>query len=427
MKILIGITGSIAAIKTIELVHKIAQLGHECKIILTRGGANFVTPMSLASMGADVYTDDKINAYKTSDIMEHINLAKWADYILIVPASANTIAKLTYGFADNTLTATILASNAPKILIPAMNQQMWKATATQNNISKILQLGFMMWGPASGLQACGDIDVGRMIEVDEILDKLQKLLSSKCTMSETCQQRQEGPNMNEYNNLKGKRIVITAGGTIEPLDPVRYISNHSSGKMGYGLAKEAVYRGAEVTLIYGKTTQAIPNGLKDVIHVTTADEMLEASIQHATVTDIFIGCAAVCDYKMKIPNPQKIKKSENNLVLELIKNPDIIARIKQLYPKLFVVGFAAETENIVNYAIDKLVTKNLDMIIANDVSTGVFGYDTNKIIIIDKERNMFATEELAKEYLAKIILDKIFLYTRTDSRSMEAPSDATYR
>lgn len=391
MKILIGVTGSVAAVKTIDLTHKIVQAGHECKVIITQDGLNFVTPMALASRGADVFIDNKIDSYKYQDIMEHINLAKWADYIIIVPASANTIAKLAHGFADNLLTATVLASPMQKIIVPAMNKEMWGANAVAKNIEKLNELGFLLWGPTYGLQACGDIGVGRMLNVDEIIEKISLLEEKKGTL----------------NWLKGKKVVITAGGTIEYLDPVRYITNKSSGKMGYALAQYAIDCGADVILISARVDVEKPQGLKALYSVNTAEEMLQTADREACDADIFVGCAAVCDYKAAAVKSQKINEKSETLNLKLVKNPDIIATIKKKYPSVYTVGFAAETEHVIDHAMYKLKLKNLDLIVANDVAKGVFGSDYNQVTIIDRDLNKLELAILTKSAVAKEIFAKI--------------------
>lgn len=394
-KILIGITGSIAAIKTINLIHMLTQNGHQCKVIVTNDGLNFVTPVSLTAMGAEVFIDDlKLNSAKA---MEHINLAKWAEYILIVPASANSIAKLAHGFADNLLMATVLASNVKPIIVPAMNQQMWKNSFTQKNISILKEVGIQFWGPKSGLQACGDNDIGRMLEPDEIYSKFEELENNNNLKAN-----------NQDGLLSGLTLIITAGATREAIDPVRYISNHSSGKMGYAIAEQAIKYGAKVILISSKVNIEPPQGLYKFIIAETADDILANSKISAQDCDIFIGCAAICDYKIANYSPQKIKKDGQALTLHLTPNPDIISEIKASYPNLFVVGFAAETENIIDNAITKLKKKNLDMIIANDVSNDrVFGKNMNQITIINKSLHQTITDYSEKKILASLILENI--------------------
>lgn len=388
-RFVLGISGSVAAVKVVSLVHDLVSQGHECKVILTRGGLDFVTKTALASMGASVFTDDSADNRTYTSIMEHINLAKWADYILVVPASANTIAKVANGLADNLLTATILASSAPVIFIPAMNQQMWQAQATQINIDKLLGLGHDIWGPAHGLQACGDIGAGRMLEVEQIVIKIKHLLLSA----------------KQTYNLHGLKLVISAGHTSEAIDPVRYITNRSSGKMGYCLAEAAMMLGAEVSLISGGVTLPVPHGLKNFVAVETADDVMQHSLALAQDANVFISSIAVCDYKPKQVSANKIKKSPaDNLLLELTCNKDILTEIAAQYPDLFLVGFAAETENVVENAINKLKRKHLSMIIANDVSNGkVFGQDNSQITLIDNNFQCYPSAQMPKEQLAYFI------------------------
>jgi phosphopantothenoylcysteine decarboxylase/phosphopantothenate--cysteine ligase len=394
-RVLIGITGSIAAIKTINLIHILVQSGHQCKVIVTKDGLNFVTPISLAAMGAQVFIDDLHT--NPARVMEHINLARWAEHILIIPASANSIAKLANGFADNLLMATILASSVSPIIVPAMNQQMWKNSFTQRNIAILKEAGIEFWGPQFGLQACGDNDIGRMLEPDEIYDNFKCLLSSKISNAAA-----------KTGSLNGLTMIITAGATVEDIDPVRYISNHSSGRMGYALAEAAIYYGAKVILISGKADIDPPHGLFKFIVAKATNDMLSSAKEQAATCDIFIGCAAICDYRVASYSPQKIKKNEQQLTLNLIPNPDIISQIKSTYPDLFVIGFAAETENIINNAIAKLKKKKLDMIIANDVSGNrAFGTDMNQVTIINKKLNQTATDYTDKKNLAYLILEII--------------------
>ncbi len=386
MKILLGVTGSIAAIKVLDLVHRLTQLNYQCRVIVTKDGLNFVTPLSLSSMGADVYMDDALPSYKYNDVMEHINLAKWADCIIIVPTTANTLAKVASGMADNLLTSTIMAYDSRIFFVPAMNQAMWNNPLTQINITKLNNLGHIFWGPSSGVQACGDNGSGRMIEVDEILLNINNQLKINTV-------------------LNGKKIVITGGSTIEPIDPVRYIGNRSSGKMANALVMTAHNFGLKVIYICGKTDQEppIPSNVT-IIKVETADEMYTAAIRESETADIFIGCAAVCDYKPKEISSQKIKKQSESIILELVQNEDIIKSVKQRYPNLLVVGFAAETENLISYAIIKLQAKNLDMIIANDISCGVFGNENNQATIIKKDLSQTKLPTMSKIKLAEVIM-----------------------
>ncbi len=385
-KILIGITGSIAAYKTIELCHLLKKEGHSVKVILTNDASNFITPISLASFDAEVFYG---NEYTDKDVLSHINLARWPDIIVIAPLSANTLAKLAGGFADNLLTSTILATLKPVYLVPAMNKNMWQNKITQFNIQKLHEFGYKFWGPDSGLQACGDIGEGRMISANEIMDNITHSILNKAQL------------------LISKNIVITAGATIEAIDPVRYISNHSSGKMGYALARALSSHGANVCLISGVTDLNTPNNITKFVQVTTSNEMLDECLDNIKNADIFIGCAAVCDYKIQDYSHQKLKK-QDNISLTLTKNLDIITIIKEKKPQLFVVGFAAETDNVLEYAINKIKTKNLDLIIANDVSNNkVFGHDDNEVIIINKSLNVTTTMRANKNIIAHQIIEHI--------------------
>jgi phosphopantothenoylcysteine decarboxylase/phosphopantothenate--cysteine ligase len=386
-KILICITGSIAAIKLPLLIHQLTKQNYECKVIISRDGLNFVTPMAISSMGADVYLDDNIDMSSYNQVMQHINLGKWANCILVCPASANSIGKLSNGYADNLLSSTILASNAKKIVVPAMNKLMWKNSLTKRNIQILEQHGFTIWGPASGLQACGDNDLGRMIEIEEIIEKINNLF------------------LPLTNNLSGKHIVINAGATKEMIDPVRYISNHSSGKMAYALAKQAITLGAKVSLI-SSSNLPIPDGVA-IIPVSSSNDMLNASLELGSQADIFIGVAAVSDYTVTHYNTEKIKKLDK-LELTLVPTVDILKALRNTYPQLFIVGFAAETNNVIQHAKLKLKNKQLNLIVANDVSNNkVFSQDTNEVTIINQNFTEFASGTQSKELIAKFILNHI--------------------
>jgi phosphopantothenoylcysteine decarboxylase/phosphopantothenate--cysteine ligase len=399
--ILICITGSIAAIKMPLLVHKLTGKDYKCKVIISKDGLNFVTPMAISAMGADVYLDDSFNTSSYDQVMQHINLGKWADHIIICPSSANTIAKLSQGYADNLLSATVLASNANKIIVPAMNSLMWKNRLTQKNVQVLQEHGFVFWGPASGVQACGDNDMGRMIEVEEILEKINNL-----------------DNKQDYS-LVGMHLVITAGGTKEMIDPARYISNMSSGKMAYALAENAIALGARVSLISASSLPAPISA--NIIPVVSGTDMLNASLELAPDTDIFIGAAAVCDYTVASYSPRKVKK-QDGINLDLVETPDILKTLRNTYPKLFIAGFAAETNNLIQYAKDKLINKQLDMIVANDVSNNkVFNQDTNQVTIINKEFSEFASEKDNKNNIARFILRHVGIeYTKCHTQDLDS-------
>lgn len=383
--IVIGVTGSIAAYKSIELAKLLIENGFEIKIILSASAADFVSPLTLRSLFPGkvyLYNDD----LEENDEMLHINLAKSAEMILIAPASANTIGKIANGLADCLLSTICLASEAPILLAPAMNKVMWENKFVQDNISKFDYI----IGPSSGIQACGDIGFGRMSEPHEILEYIK--------------------NFNIKKIFSNQKIVITAGPTHEKIDPVRYISNYGSGKMGYALAKIANKMGAEVTLISGPTILEAPIGV-NLIKVESSNEMYGASIEEAKNCDIFIGAAAVADYSLIEYSKQKIKKTDKNLNLILKENLDIIASIKKKYQDIFVVGFAAETNDFLKYGLTKLESKNLDMIAINDVSNGkVFGKDYNELHVITKDKDENIIPKNTKDQVAKELLELISKY-----------------
>lgn len=402
-KILIGISGSIAAYKTVLLIRELSQSGYAVRVILTSGGQRFVTKELIAGLGVEVYTDDTINLSKIEEAMLHINLAKWADLIMIAPASANTIAKLATGLADSLLYESILAaSNKPIYLAPAMNYQMYKNPATQANLQILDARGINICKPNEGIQACGDVGLGRMQEADQLQQIIESHFQHK-----------------QLANLKNKTIVITLGATIEAIDPVRYISNHSSGKMGLALINAALDAGARIIAIYGKVDVTLPENSPSFtkIPALSATEMLNVTLEQAKTADILIACAAVCDYRMKEISKEKIKKNSANnaITLELIPNPDIVSETKKAIPSLLCIGFAAETENLIDHAKVKLEKKNLDIIVANPVDNGkAFGKDNNEIHILDKKGNISHYTETSKNILATNIMIYLDKYHETE-------------
>jgi phosphopantothenoylcysteine decarboxylase / phosphopantothenate---cysteine ligase len=380
--IILGISGSIAAYKSIELAKLLLENGYEFKIVLTKAAADFVSPLTLKSLFPDkIYLHDELLDEK--DEMLHISLAKEANMILIAPASANTISKLIYAQADCLLSTICLATEAPIIVAPAMNKVMWENKFVQDNIDK---LNYII-GPAVGKQACGDEGFGRMLEPAEIIEHIKYFNIDK--------------------SLKNKKILVTAGPTLERIDPVRFLSNDSSGKMGYAIAKMASLMGAEVTLISGPTNLTAHTGIK-LIQIESADEMLKETLEQAKHADIFISNAAVADYKPLINHEEKIKKTSNNMTLELTHNPDILSQVKTSFPNIFAVGFAAETNNIKEYGLNKLKQKKLDMIAINDVSNGkTFGQDQNELHVICKDKKDYFIERANKEVVAEKLLELI--------------------
>jgi phosphopantothenoylcysteine decarboxylase/phosphopantothenate--cysteine ligase len=385
-KIILGITGSIAATKCLELIKILLEKKVHLQIVLTKAAEQFVSFTELKQIlrSDQIYKADDL--FNPEDEMLHIKLARFPDIILIAPASANMIAKLRGGFADDLLSSICIASDNKIVIAPAMNQQMWHNPFTQDNIHKLQQNNITIIGPDEGLQACGDYGYGRMVEPNQIVNELEELTS--------------------FSDLfVGKKIIITAGPTIEKIDPVRYISNFSSGKMGYSLAKTAQLMGAKVILISGPTSLPKPTNMQ-VEFVTSAQEMYEKVLAFTDQADIFISCAAVADYTPAQPQSQKIKKKQMDLEVKLKPNIDILKTISTLNKGLFIVGFAAETENIIANAQKKLVEKNLDMIIANDVSNGaVFGSDVSQITILTKNSSTpMHIPQQSKQTIANIIL-----------------------
>ena len=386
-RILLGISGGIAAYKSAELVRALTGAGCDVRVVMTQGAKEFITPLTLQALSGNPVHHSLLDPEAEAG-MGHIELAKWADFILVAPASANFIARLAAGMGDDLLTTLCLASIAPLAIAPAMNQAMWLDASTQANIKKIQSVkSIQIWGPDQGQQACGDVGPGRMIEPINLAQLLAQQFESKA--------------------LSGKTVLITAGPTREAIDPVRYISNHSSGKMGYALATAAQEAGAQVVIISGPV-QIPPPDRVQVISVESAQQMLEAVEAKLADTDIFIGAAAVADYRPANLATQKIKKNNDEMAIHLVKNPDIIALVAAKSDKPFTVGFAAETQDVLSYARGKLEKKNLDMIIANDVSNKEIGFnsDDNAIIVIEKDQEK-EYPQASKYQLAQQIISHI--------------------
>ncbi len=349
-RILLGITGSIAAYKSAELCRLLIKAGAEVRVVLTESARMFITPMTMQALSGNRVHTELLDVEAEAG-MGHIALARWADLIVVAPASANFLARLLHGEADDLLTTLCLARRSELALAPAMNQAMWSNSSTRQNVERLSQMAVHIWGPGNGEQACGDEGVGRMLEPEELLGLCAAQFESGL--------------------LAGKTVTITAGPTREAIDPVRYISNHSSGKMGYALAEAAVEAGAKVTLISGPVSIPVPQRLH-CVQVESAQQMLQACREHPA--DIFIGVAAVADYRPEQAAAQKIKKDADYMEIRLVRNPDILASIATGASRPFCVGFAAETENLEANALHKLEHKNLDMIVANDASA-TFGSD----------------------------------------------------
>ncbi|MBM6552004.1 bifunctional phosphopantothenoylcysteine decarboxylase/phosphopantothenate--cysteine ligase CoaBC [Marinomonas ostreistagni] len=393
-QILVGITGGIAAYKTIELIRLLSKAGADVQVVLTDGAKAFVTEMTLQAVSGHPVRSSLLDPAAELG-MGHIELAKWADLIVIAPASADFMARYAQGMANDLLTTLCLATDAPVALAPAMNQAMWQHPATQANLTTLISRGVHMIGPAAGAQACGDVGPGRMEEPQDIYAAIDTLLSPVA------------------QDLAGQHWVITAGPTMEAIDPVRYISNHSSGKMGYALAAAAQARGARVTLISGPTQLAAPQGVQRV-DIKSAEDMLSACrTAMLEQADVFIGAAAVADFRMKDVASQKMKKSgdSNEMQLTLVKNPDVIATLSQEQAAKCMVGFAAETQDVIAYAQSKLERKGLDLIIANDVSRTDIGFnnDENQVTVLSKDQQWTPPKE-SKAALAVELVGLITQY-----------------
>ncbi|MFT7687136.1 MAG: phosphopantothenoylcysteine decarboxylase/phosphopantothenate--cysteine ligase [Candidatus Azotimanducaceae bacterium] len=355
-RILLGVTGGIAAYKAAELLRRLQDKGADVRVVMTSAATEFITPLTMQALSGHPVHLDLLDT-DAENAMGHIELARWADLILIAPASANFIARLRHGQADDLLSTLCLAAHCPIALAPAMNQGMWENQSTQDNIESLKKTGIQLFGPESGSQACGETGFGRLLEIPAIIHLTLQLFSNGA--------------------LAGKRVVITAGPTREAIDPVRYISNHSSGKQGYALATSAMEAGAEVILISGPTQLPEPSRVKR-INVVSANEMFDAVMGEIKTCDVFIGVAAVADFRPTNYTEQKMKKdgTGHTDAIALTLNPDIVASVAGMSPKPFTVGFAAETESLIANAKQKLVKKNLDMIVANDVSDSRIGFNS---------------------------------------------------
>ncbi|WP_220492712.1 bifunctional phosphopantothenoylcysteine decarboxylase/phosphopantothenate--cysteine ligase CoaBC [Shewanella sp. SG41-3] len=375
-KVLLGIGGGIAAYKSADLIRRLKERGADVRVIMTQSAMEFITPLTIQALSGNPVASDLLDPAAEA-AMGHIELARWADVVLLAPATANLIARINAGMANDLLTTTCLATSAPVIVCPAMNQQMYQNITTQENLANLARKGLIIWQPASGNQACGEVGPGRMQEPTAMAEQLVQFFGPK--------------------SLCGHNVLITAGPTREAIDPVRYISNHSSGKMGYSLAQAAAEMGAKVTLVSGPVNLATPPGVTR-IDVDSAQQMLEAVMGQVEQHDIFIGCAAVADYRIAAVADQKIKKSAEQMQLALVRNPDILAAVAQHAIRPFTVGFAAETNDVEQYARGKLQRKKLDMIAANDVSIQGLGFnaDSNALQVFwqDGSQQLPATDKL---------------------------------
>lgn len=396
-RVLLGVTGSIAAYKAADLIRRLRDAGAEVRVVMTDGAKAFVTPLTFQALSGLPVHENLLDK-EAEAAMGHIELARWADVILIAPASANSLSGLAQGRADELLNAVCLASDVPLAIAPAMNKHMWADQATQENVKVLAQRGVMFIGPDSGEQACGDVGEGRMVDSETIILRLSELFS--------------------VGSLSGLTLLITAGPTREALDPVRYLSNHSSGKMGYAIAEAAVEAGAKVILISGPVNLETPDRVTR-INVESAADMEAAVREHVEAADIFVGTAAVADYRPVTVQQDKIKKKDERLTIELEKNTDILTMVKADYPKTFCVGFAAETQDLENYARNKLNQKNIEMIAANLVGTaavntsGTFNSDLNELHVYwhggELKLELGSKAKLARQLVA-LIAQRFTLY-----------------
>lgn len=399
-KILICVTGGIAVYKAVALVSKLSQAGADVKVMMTESAKEFVTPLTFQVMSRNDVFFDTFDE-KDSSVIAHIDLADWADLIIVAPATANVIGKLANGIADNMVTTTLLATTAEVWLAPAMNVDMYENKAVMRNIERLVQDGYRFIEPSEGFLACGYVGKGRLEEPEKIVEIVKEHFKP------------------QHFPLKGKKVVITAGPTLERIDPVRYISNFSSGKMGYSMAKAAARLGAHTILVSGPVALEKPAGVQ-VIDVESGAEMFEAMKKEYDDTDIVIKSAAVADYRPAQMHTQKMKKSDDELVLQMTKTTDILQTLGQWKKEQILVGFAAETENVIENGKGKLQRKNLDYMIVNDVTDpgGGFGSDTNVVTLLSKSGMQQSYESMPKEELSMVLLKMI-----AEEEGFDVPND----
>ncbi len=395
--VVLGITGSIAAYKAVELTSLLVKKGYEVYVIMTRAATKFVTPLTLQTISQHPVHVEMFDSHQNWEI-GHISLAQRADVVLIAPATANFIAKLAAGLADDLLSATLLATRAPVIIAPAMNVGMYENPIFQKSVQFLKEQGYFFVEPEEGRLACGTTGKGRLAELDKIVSTLEKIFFAK-------------------HELSGKHILVTAGPTREPIDPVRFLSNYSSGKMGYAIAQEARERGARVTLVSGPCNLEPPAGV-DVVSVETAQEMFDAVIKHFNVADVVIKAAAVADFRPRQRATEKIKKHEAIMTLELERTPDILQYLGDNKRDQVLVGFAAETEDILENARAKLNQKNLDLLVANDLTEegAGFGVDTNVATLFFPGGAVKKLPKMTKKELARVIIDEVTKLLTTKKR-----------
>ncbi|MBC5996008.1 bifunctional phosphopantothenoylcysteine decarboxylase/phosphopantothenate--cysteine ligase CoaBC [Romboutsia ilealis] len=387
--VVIGVSGGIAVYKVCDVVSRLKKIGVNVHVIMTKSATEFVAPLTFQSLSQNYVVSDMFEEPKTWDV-EHISLAKKADVFLIAPATANVIGKIACGISDDMLSTTVMATKGKVLIAPAMNTNMYENPIVQRNIDTLKALNYDFIEPESGRLACGDMGKGKLASPENIVEAVVNALTKK-------------------QDLKGKRIMITAGPTVESIDPVRYLTNRSTGKMGYAIAKEAIERGAEVTLVSGPTKLDPPKNLRKFIKIESAQEMYEAVLDNLEENQVIIKSAAVADYKPKSYCDKKIKKNDGDLVIDLDRNKDIAYEIGKIKNDKILVGFAAETNDLIENAKNKVKKKNLDFIVANDLTKegAGFGVDTNIVKIIDKDGIISEYPIMKKEEVANVILDKV--------------------
>jgi len=406
--ILLGVSGGISCYKSADLVRKLIEAGAHVQVVMTAGALEFISELTFQALSGNPVHTDLLDP-QAEAAMGHIELARWADVVVIAPATANTLARIAHGLADDLLTTICLATDAPLAVVPAMNRLMWSNQATQDNVAVLERRGVAILGPGSGSQACGETGAGRMLEPLEIRDALPAVLDTTVSASAS--------SVNS-DILAGVNILITAGPTREQIDPVRFLSNNSSGKMGFSIAEQAMRMGANVTLVAGPVAQTTPAGANR-IDVKSAEEMHKAVMQHTGKSDVFIAVAAVADYRVADVADHKIKKSEDNLTLNLARTKDILADVAALPNGPFCVGFAAETQDMEKYARGKLVNKNLDMIAANPVMQAgkvVFGSDTNSLEVFWHDNGRATIPAAPKVQVAQQLLELIAVQYRDGNK-----------
>ncbi len=389
--IVLGVTGGIAAYKACDVVSRLKKLGAEVHVVMTKSAREFVSPLTFQTLSNNFVTVDMFEEPKTWEV-EHVELAKKADAFLIVPATANFIGKLANGIADDMLTTTVMATKAPVIIASAMNTNMYTNPIVQANIEKLKTFGYTFIEPVSGRLACGDLGRGKLESPEQIVAFLEQYFEEK----------------ELQKDLKGINILVTAGPTIESIDPVRYITNRSSGKMGYSIAQRAAKRGALVTLISGKTNLEVPKGIEKYIEIESAEDLYQAIIKEYDKNQVIIQSAAVADYKPKTYSDKKIKKSDGDMIIELSRNKDVAQELGKIKGEKILIGFAAETNDLLENAKKKISKKNLDFIVANDLTKEGAGFksDTNIVKIIDSNGSISDYPKLLKKEVAQVILDK---------------------